>query len=292
MYAAAIGRTDYAHLVVWRRVYPDKPIPKGWTADHLCRVTLCQRPDLLERVTRAENTRRRHHRPPVEYGSTHIPSTSRTFAIALFAAIHRPSIDARSLSLDELIDLLSAFQVLEDKHRGRCRSPTRYADGARQCRRARGERAGVRSGPGPARLRAASRHLLARPHDVVAPARGATVAGGDPSGQAGAGATYPTVPKRRRAPSHSTLTTLTQSTPRRTGLVSIGAPAPCPNRHHLRDRLGGQARSVASGIREQWWPAEGWSSSCCALKSSGILGQSQSSGSQLRECRWPASAWP
>src|SRR5260221_6059143 len=150
MYAAAIGRTDYAHLVVWRRVYPDKPIPKGWTAAHLCGVTLCQRPALLERVTRAENTRRRHHRPPVEYGSTHIPSTSRTFAIALFAAIHRPSIDARSLSLDELIDLLSAFQVLEDKHRGRCRSPTRYADGARQCRRARGERAGVRSGPGPA----------------------------------------------------------------------------------------------------------------------------------------------
>jgi len=49
MYDAEIGRTDYTHLVVWARVYPERPIPKGWTADHLCRVTLCQRPDHFER---------------------------------------------------------------------------------------------------------------------------------------------------------------------------------------------------------------------------------------------------
>jgi HNH endonuclease len=36
--------------------------PKGLTVDHLCRITLCQRPDHLELVTWAENTRRRHQR--------------------------------------------------------------------------------------------------------------------------------------------------------------------------------------------------------------------------------------
>ncbi len=58
LYDPAIGRSDYAHRVVWRRVYG--PIPAGLTVDHVCRVTLCQRPDHLELVTKAENTRRRH----------------------------------------------------------------------------------------------------------------------------------------------------------------------------------------------------------------------------------------
>jgi len=61
LYDPAIGRSDYAHRVVWRRVYG--PIPAGLTVDHVCRVTLCQRPDHLELVTKAENTRRRHQRP-------------------------------------------------------------------------------------------------------------------------------------------------------------------------------------------------------------------------------------
>ena len=60
MYDPQLKRSGPSHLVVWRRVYPDKPIHKGWTVDHLCRVTLCQRPDHLELVTRAENTRRRN----------------------------------------------------------------------------------------------------------------------------------------------------------------------------------------------------------------------------------------
>jgi hypothetical protein len=35
MYDPMLGRTDYLHLIVWRRCYPDRPIPKGWTVDHL-----------------------------------------------------------------------------------------------------------------------------------------------------------------------------------------------------------------------------------------------------------------
>jgi HNH endonuclease len=63
-YDPALGRTDYVHLIVWRRCFPDEPIPKGWTVDHMCEVGLCARPDHLDRkpVTRAENTRRRHAR--------------------------------------------------------------------------------------------------------------------------------------------------------------------------------------------------------------------------------------
>jgi hypothetical protein len=59
-YDVAMGRTDYTHRVVWRRVYG--PIPPGLQVDHVCEITLCQRPDHLELVTRAENTRRRHQR--------------------------------------------------------------------------------------------------------------------------------------------------------------------------------------------------------------------------------------
>jgi hypothetical protein len=59
-YDATLKRSDAAHRVVWRRVYG--PIPRGMTIDHLCWITLCQRPDHLELVTWAENTRRRHQR--------------------------------------------------------------------------------------------------------------------------------------------------------------------------------------------------------------------------------------
>jgi hypothetical protein len=36
----------------------------------------------------------------------------------------------RIVTLDELVELLAGFEVLTDKRRGRCWSPTRYADGA------------------------------------------------------------------------------------------------------------------------------------------------------------------
>jgi HNH endonuclease len=50
-YDAAIGRTDYTHRVVWRRVYG--PIPPLLQVDHVCEITLCQRPDHLELVSQA-----------------------------------------------------------------------------------------------------------------------------------------------------------------------------------------------------------------------------------------------
>jgi hypothetical protein len=59
-YDAAIGRTDYTHRVVWRRVYG--AIPAGLTVDHVCNVTLCHRPDHLQLLTKPNNTRRRHQR--------------------------------------------------------------------------------------------------------------------------------------------------------------------------------------------------------------------------------------
>jgi hypothetical protein len=60
MYDQKIRKSDYAHRVVWRRVYG--PIPQGLTVDHLCEITLCQRPDHLDLVSRNENTRRARQR--------------------------------------------------------------------------------------------------------------------------------------------------------------------------------------------------------------------------------------
>jgi hypothetical protein len=71
IYNPALKRSDAAHLVVWRRCFPDQPIPKGMTVDHLCEVTLCQRPDHLQGpVTRAENMRRRHQRAQTTAGTS------------------------------------------------------------------------------------------------------------------------------------------------------------------------------------------------------------------------------
>ena len=56
LYDPTPKRSDAAHRVVWRRVYGSIRL------DHLCEVTLCQRPDHLELVPKPENTRRRHQR--------------------------------------------------------------------------------------------------------------------------------------------------------------------------------------------------------------------------------------
>jgi hypothetical protein len=131
IYDPALKRSDAAHLVVWRRCYPDKPIPKGMTVDHLCHVTLCQRPDHLQGpVTRAENTRRRHARTRRPAESPKTPRALQRFAVALFAGVDRPRVQPRQLELDELVELLTRFEILADKRRGRCWSPTLYADGA------------------------------------------------------------------------------------------------------------------------------------------------------------------
>jgi hypothetical protein len=57
LYDKALGKTDYAHRVVWRRVYG--VIPAGLDVDHLCGITLCQRPDHFELVSKPTNSRRR-----------------------------------------------------------------------------------------------------------------------------------------------------------------------------------------------------------------------------------------
>ena len=138
IYDPSIKRSDYAHRVVWRRCYgPIRIGPNGkpLEVDHLCEITLCQRPDHLEVVTRGENTRRRHARGKSNHETEaevrpEMGKSTAAFAIALFAGVDRPAVDQRTVSLDELRWLLSHFQVLQDKRRGRCWSPTKYADGA------------------------------------------------------------------------------------------------------------------------------------------------------------------
>jgi hypothetical protein len=55
-----VGRGSDEWFYVHRLAYEllVGPIPDGLTIDHLCRVRHCVRPDHLEPVTRAENTRR------------------------------------------------------------------------------------------------------------------------------------------------------------------------------------------------------------------------------------------
>jgi hypothetical protein len=50
--------------------------------------------------------------------------------IALFAGIDRPALQRRTVAQGDLVDLLTTFDILDDKRQGRCWSPTRYADGA------------------------------------------------------------------------------------------------------------------------------------------------------------------
>jgi hypothetical protein len=47
----------------------------------------------------------------------------------LFAGIDRPAVAQKTVGLEELRKLLSRFEVLDDKRRGRCWSPTEYAPG-------------------------------------------------------------------------------------------------------------------------------------------------------------------
>jgi hypothetical protein len=141
VYDAALGKTDYVHKVVWRRVYPDQPIPRGQDVDHLCEVPLCARPDHLRLLSKGANVKRRGPTrgankraadPAAEIqpklgSSAPVPAE---FAIALFERIDRPQVLARTVTLAELVTMLTRFEVLDDKRLGHCWSPTRYADGA------------------------------------------------------------------------------------------------------------------------------------------------------------------
>ena len=50
------SKEPVAHRFAWE--YVNGPIPKGLILDHICRLRSCIRPDHLEPVTHAENTRR------------------------------------------------------------------------------------------------------------------------------------------------------------------------------------------------------------------------------------------
>jgi putative DNA primase/helicase len=50
--------------------------------------------------------------------------------IALYEAIDKPAIQARTVSIEDLAAMLGQFNVLADKRQGRCWSPAKYADGA------------------------------------------------------------------------------------------------------------------------------------------------------------------
>ncbi|MBV9322865.1 MAG: HNH endonuclease [Chloroflexi bacterium] len=139
LYDAQLGKTDYVHKVVWRRVYPDQPIERGQDVDHKCEVTLCARPDHLRLLTKAANVKRRGAtRGPTKRADDPAETQPKTgnsaatmqFAIARFVRIDRPQVSARTVSLGELVRMLNRFEVLDDKRFGRCWSPTKYADGA------------------------------------------------------------------------------------------------------------------------------------------------------------------
>jgi len=139
VYDAALGKTDYVHKVVWRRVYPDRPIPRGQDVDHKCEVTLCARPDHLQILSKGDNLKRRGPTrgvnrsakdPAAEIQPKIGKSAAATsFAIALFERIDRPRLQARTVTLSELVRMLTRFEVLDDKRLGHCWSPTKYASG-------------------------------------------------------------------------------------------------------------------------------------------------------------------
>ncbi len=117
-----------AHRVVWTAEIGPLPDADKWTVDHRCPEQIdkaCCTPEHERLLPRDNNTRQRWQ-DERKAAST----TTGTFAIALFAGIDRPAVQQKAVSLDELRQLLSRFEVLNDKRRGRCWSPTRYADGA------------------------------------------------------------------------------------------------------------------------------------------------------------------
>jgi hypothetical protein len=86
----------------------------------------------LDPVPRAEHARREaKRRRDAEPPADAVPQTPETtFSIALFSAVDRPAVERRTVTLGELQQLLSRFEVLKDKRAGYCWSPTDYASSA------------------------------------------------------------------------------------------------------------------------------------------------------------------
>lgn len=66
--ATISGHQELAHRVAYEAEYG--PIPDGYVLDHLCRVRNCVRPEHLEPVTQAENTRRGRTAKSLQVGDT------------------------------------------------------------------------------------------------------------------------------------------------------------------------------------------------------------------------------
>jgi len=118
-----------AHRVVWTAEVGPLPDPDKWTLDHRCPEQIdkaCCSPEHEGLVPRDNNTRLRWQREQAAAAGV----STETFAIALFAGVDRTAVEQKTVSLDELRQLLNKFEVLADKRRGRCWSPTRYAAGA------------------------------------------------------------------------------------------------------------------------------------------------------------------
>ncbi|MDQ6675362.1 MAG: hypothetical protein M3069_32295 [Chloroflexota bacterium] len=89
-----------------------------------------QAPALLRARARRGDAARREHIAARRPWSSQIAPAAEAFAIALFAGVYKTAVEQKTVSLAELRQLLSKFEVLADKRRGRCWSPTCYADGA------------------------------------------------------------------------------------------------------------------------------------------------------------------
>jgi len=66
-------KNHYVHILSFRMHYGEDSIPPGHQIDHLCKNTLCVRPDHLEAVTPSENARRSDSPAGINSRKTHCP---------------------------------------------------------------------------------------------------------------------------------------------------------------------------------------------------------------------------
>ncbi len=83
----------------------------------MCGVTLCLRPDHLELVTEAENTRRRHQRARMPSGSFRTGACRAALRCGVIARVERPTVTRRTLTFEDLVAMLTRFEVLADNPR-------------------------------------------------------------------------------------------------------------------------------------------------------------------------------
>ena len=101
-----VARNQRAHRFVWEALVGE--IPEGLETDHLCKNTICVKPDHMEMVTHAENVRRSSNR---NGRKTHCPqgheySFDNTYLYSgrrycrTCSAAYKKSADARRVQVD------------------------------------------------------------------------------------------------------------------------------------------------------------------------------------------------